>query len=219
MKSADNHPDELRSVDDGNEVGRSGSDGSLSGGSPDDPSGKGAPFGSVGGAANGSVVYMADCDVGKGLFAACNIKAGQSIVPFSGPVISLPEVRAKGPLAANALQISPALYLDLQPPGQLANHSCEPNAGVFVRRDFSSGNRDGNEPAFELRALVNIPRNSEIRFDYSTTVADGWTMRCRCGAATCRRVVRAFLTLPRWQRDQYAVRGCVMPFILDSLGG
>jgi SET domain-containing protein len=149
-------------------------------------------------------VFEAECDVGRGLFAAEPIAAGTDILWFVGPVLTLAEVRAKGSAAANALQIEANLYLDLQEPGRLVNHSCDPNSGVF----------DG----VRLVALRNLIPGEEVRFDYSTTVADGWTMRCACRSSHCRGVVRAFLTLPESRRTWYAVRGCVLPCLLDNLG-
>src|SRR5260221_7885498 len=97
--------------------------------------------------------YIADCRVGRGLFAAEPIAAGTEILRFTGPVLSLNEVRAKGPAAANALQIGVDRYLYLDEPGRFVNHSCSPNAAVM--RDTT------------LVAIYDIAGDEEICFDYS----------------------------------------------------
>ncbi len=144
------------------------------------------------------------CEVGSGLFAARMVAAGETILTFHGPTLTLPEVRRKGALAANALQVTRELYLDLEEPGRLLNHSCAPNVGVFAD--------------VEVRALREIAVDEELCFDYSTTVGDGWTMRCLCGEPACRGVVRAFLTLPPELRMPHLVRGSVQRFLVDGLG-
>src|SRR4051794_9788785 len=143
------------------------------------------------------------CELGLGLFADEAILVGETILRLKGPEITLAEVRRKGELAANALQIGIERYLDLQEPGRYANHSCSPNAGI--RDDVV------------LIALERIAPGAEIRFDYSTTISDGWTMPCRCGAADCRRMVRAFLLLPLHLRMRYAILRVVQGFIIDGL--
>ena len=147
-------------------------------------------------------VCVGACDVGRGLFAARTISEGEAILRFEGPVLTLAEVRAKGPHSANALQVGINRYLDLIEPGVLVNHSCEPNAGI---RDMVM-----------LVALVTIAAGEEIRFDYSTTVGDFWTMPCRCGRAACRGVVASFASLPDQVRAKYLGLGVVQPFLIDG---
>lgn len=142
-------------------------------------------------------------NVGRGLFAGEEIAAGRDILRFTGPILTLAQVRAKGPLAANALQIGLNSYLDLEPPGRLVNHSCDPNAAVFDN--------------VRLVALRTISTGEEIRFDYSTTISDGWTMVCRCGSPHCRGLVAAFQLLPRPLQLKYALLGCVQRFIVEVI--
>jgi hypothetical protein len=141
--------------------------------------------------------------IGDGLFASDDIAAGREILQFSGPLRTLAEVRAKGPLAANALQIGLTSYIDLEPPGRLVNHSCDPNAAVFDN--------------IRLVALRTIIAGEEILFDYSTTISDGWTMECHCGSRRCRGLVVAFQLLPRPLQLKYALLGCVQRFIVESV--
>ena len=147
-----------------------------------------------------SPVRIAECDVGRGLFASRSISQGEVILRFDGPVLSLADVRAKGPRAANALQIGVDRYLDLTEPGRLVNHSCAPNAGVCDDE--------------MLVAIQAIAAGEEIRFDYSTTIGDFWSMSCRCGAPTCRGTVASFASLPADLRSRYAGLGIVQRFLI-----
>ena len=87
------------------------------------------------------------------------IDPGEEILRFAGPRIDLAQALAKGDLHGNTLQIDEGWYLDLEEPGMLVNHACEPNAGVV--------------DDVVLVALRPIARGEEIFFDYSTTMADG----------------------------------------------
>jgi hypothetical protein len=150
-------------------------------------------------------IYIAECSIGRGLFSGQPIGVGTEILSLTGPRLTLNEVRAKGPLkAANALQIGIDRYLDLDAPGRYINHSCAPNAAVV--RDTT------------LVAIRPIAAGEEIRFDYSTTISDGWTMSCRCGADNCRGIVVAFQLLPEEIRRRYAVLGHVQRFMLELVG-
>lgn len=144
------------------------------------------------------------CSFGLGLFTIRPFVRGEYVLEFSGEELTLAEVRAKGPHAADGLQVGVDRYLDLVEPGRLVNHSCRPNAGVFGDRT--------------LRALRNITAGEEVVFDYSTTIADGWTMACGCGVPECRGTVRAFATLSLSVRERYRVLGCVSAFLLSEVG-
>jgi len=145
--------------------------------------------------------YVDTCPIGRGLFAVEPIAAGTEILRFSGPELTLKEVRARGTAAANALQVGVNRYVYLDEPGRFINHSCAPNAAVLD--DMS------------LVSIRPIPAGEEVRFDYSTTVSDGWTMPCRCGAPACRGLIVAFQLLPEPLRRRYALLGHVQRFILD----
>jgi hypothetical protein len=148
------------------------------------------------------IFTVAACDVGLGLFAARTIEAGEPILQFEGPPLTLEEVRAKGAQAANALQVGADRYLDLREPGRLVNHSCSPNAGI--RDDVV------------LTAIRRIAASEEIRFDYSTTIGDRWMMACACRAPDCRGVVGAYRQLPEDVRRRYEELGVVQRFLTES---
>jgi hypothetical protein len=148
--------------------------------------------------------YVGLCDLGWGVFAARDLAPWEEILRFEGPPISLADTLAMGEYQANPLQVDFDLYLDIQPPGVLVNHSCDPNAGIVHDT--------------VLVALRPIPRGEEIRFDYSTTMwEDCWTMECRCGSPHCRGVVRDFITLPAELQAEYLGLGIVQGFIVRRL--
>jgi SET domain-containing protein len=140
---------------------------------------------------------------GKGLFAARNIARGEVLAEFTGPIITYNQVlRLKTP--DNAFQISRNRYINLQKPGVLANHSCNPNAGVT--------------PARLLIAIKRIAQGEEITYDYSAcmdkdTVCEFASGTCHCGAKNCRGIIRGFATLPAATRRRYARLNIIQPFV------
>jgi hypothetical protein len=134
-------------------------------------------------------IEIRETDVGLGVFVRRPVRSGERILEFRGPVIDFAATLAKGEREGDALQIGHDLYLDLEPPGRLVNHSCQPNAAV----------RDGTH----LVALRDLEPGEEVRFDYSTTMDDDhWTLECRCGTPACRGTVRDF----RWLPDETKLR-------------
>jgi hypothetical protein len=147
---------------------------------------------------------------GHGLFATKPFRVDQRIIRIVGKIVAARIVtRRGGAFADNCFRFGPETYLD---PGDEAgaylNHSCEPNACV----------RKSNNRLF-LATIERIRRSDEIVIDYSTILGDDdiWTMRCNCGSRRCRKVIRRFGSLPARLKDQYAERGAVPGFILDSL--
>lgn len=138
------------------------------------------------------------------MFAAADIRGGSAIFKFHGEILRTTQVEALGDAACYPIQIGPTEYLDPQPPGRYINHSCVPNTGIC--------NSD------ELIALVEIPRGEELCFDYSTTMSErNWTMACRCGEATCRKLIRDFCELPITLQQRYLSLGIVQDFIVREI--
>jgi hypothetical protein len=151
------------------------------------------------------IVYVADGDLGKGLFAKRRIQRGELIHVFKGPIIGFEEAVSKGDKECYPLQIAHGKYIDLLEPGCYANHSCEPNAGV---KDLGEGR------TVQLIAIKDIPANTEIRYDYSTTMdEDYFTMPCLCHSQICRGRVTDFKLLPEPVREEYLSGRIVMEFI------
>ena len=151
-----------------------------------------------------AAVYVKECALGHGVFAGRYFRKGELLFRFSGPIITLAAAIEKGEAEGNVLQIGPSTYIDLEPPGVFANHSCEPNAGV---RDGVCG-----------YALRHIAQDEEILYDYSTTISERrWTMRCKCGTPSCRGVIGDFHDLPLELQRRYLAMGIVQPFIVGEL--
>jgi hypothetical protein len=144
--------------------------------------------------------FVAPCDVGKGVFAALRFAPGDVILRFRGGLFDRADPIHDTPAGANLLQIGIGQYLLPRPNGLFVNHSCRPNAGLVGTRT--------------LVAIREIEPEEEIRFDYSTSMDEGfWTMECACGEPGCRRVVTDFRLLPEAVKWCYLSAGLVPGFI------
>lgn len=129
---------------------------------------------------------------GKGLFAATPFKKGERIMRMSGKRVTDAGmsrlIRARKYRYDDPFEIGNGKYIALDAVPLAANHSCNPNAGIR-----------GTDQLVALRA---VRPGDEITYDYATTVGDTasyetpWTMRCRCGANRCRKVIGNWRTLP-----------------------
>jgi len=149
-------------------------------------------------------IYVAQCDVGKGVFAAQRFRAGERILRFVGPKVDHNDPINYSAEGANLLQVGHDAYILPRPKGLFVNHSCRPNAGLHGTRT--------------LVALQDIEPGEEIRFDYSTTMdEDYWTMECMCRHPECRGVVRDFRYLPEPLREHYVALRIVPAFVRRSV--
>lgn len=153
---------------------------------------------------------IGDSKFGKGVFATQSISDGTVILKLTGPEISLQEVYLKGEHQCNPLQIDNQLYVDLEPPGLLINHSCNPNCGI--RNDDT------------IIALKDIEEGEEIFYDYSTTISDDFEedgseffMPCDCGENSCRSQIGDFKHLTKARQNYYLARNVVMTFIARKI--
>lgn len=148
--------------------------------------------------------------IGNGLFAARDLRKGQTIAKITGRRVSADEVWDRGgTFADNCFRFGPETFLDpMDGPGRYLNHSCAPNAAVVKRNQ-----------QLVLVAAAPIRGGREIVIDYSTILGadDIWTMRCRCGTPVCRGRIRNIATIPALLRQDYIRRGMVPGFILDTL--
>lgn len=155
-------------------------------------------------------VCVAPARNGSGLFAAKSFRRGKDILTITGRVVD-PDLlwERGGRFMANCLRFGPESYIDPGDSlGRYINHCCEPNAGL----------RKVNQ-RLVLFAATRIPAGAEILFDYSTTIGDDdiWTMRCNCGAPTCRRTIRRLGSLPADRIARYIRDGLVLKYIADTL--
>ncbi|PIY60340.1 hypothetical protein COY95_02285 [Candidatus Woesearchaeota archaeon CG_4_10_14_0_8_um_filter_47_5] len=153
----------------------------------------------------GDIFYIDGTKVGRGLFAAREIKKGERILQFIGPLVTGSQEKELdmdkyGKLLGNALQIGKDKYIYLEDPGRIVNHSCNPNAGI--KNDV------------ELIAIKAIKKGEEIRYDYSCTMdEDSWTMKCSCTGKNCRKTIKDFKYLPEETKIKYLMLGIVQTFI------
>ncbi|MBI5797703.1 SET domain-containing protein-lysine N-methyltransferase [Candidatus Woesearchaeota archaeon] len=143
------------------------------------------------------------CRFGRGLFAAKDIAKGEHILTLTGKVITQEEVDNKPEKQqANALQIEYDFYMDLEEPGVLINHSCNPNTGIQKDK--------------EVIAIRDIKAGEEMTWDYSTSVDGGWTMPCGCAEKNCRKKVKDFKVLPKKVKESYLQQNIVLSFIKEK---
>ncbi|MFT5233871.1 MAG: hypothetical protein ACI9UK_001332 [Candidatus Krumholzibacteriia bacterium] len=143
---------------------------------------------------------VAECDLGRGLFAETTFEPRQLIMKLTGYRYDRGHPIHRSAIGPNLLQTGWHTYILLTSPGVYANHSCNPNAGIADNRN--------------LVAIRPILPGDEIFFDYSTTMDEhDWTMPCRCGEDKCRGVVRDFEELPASVQAYYLKLGVVQKFI------
>ena len=150
-------------------------------------------------------LLVAECDVGRGVFAARRFRAGQQILVFAGDPYDRSHPIHDTPQGANLLQVGPREYILPEPIGLYVNHSCNPNAGL-----------KGTDV---LVAVRDIPAGAEVRFDYSSNMdEDLWTMPCACGESICRHVIGDFKRLPDTVRATYLRMGIIPAFVAERYG-
>ena len=87
------------------------------------------------------------------------------------------------------------------------NHSCNPNCTLHIvgfRAIYYS--------------LYQIPKNSELTFDYSTTstdLKDEWLMNCQCGFVNCRKEISGFSYLPDQIKKEYKEKN-IFPYYIEK---
>ena len=162
-----------------------------------------------------SILIIKESPIARvGSFATRNIEVGETIIKFSGQLLTGVEVDRmilagkSGP--DDELQIDDDLFLILRDDSGLINHSCNPNSGI----------RGGSE----LFAIRNIQKKEEVTFDYSTTIGinvepdwltdnRNWSMDCNCGSENCRKRVGNVSTIPEEVLRKYLLLGALPDFI------
>lgn len=152
---------------------------------------------------------------GKGIVALRRFNTGVTVLRIRGEIVDAGTVwryweQGNTRRGENCFRFDADRYLS--PEGGIsdyANHSCDPNSGIV---------KDAR--GLKLVAIRPIAAGEEITHDYSTLLGadDVWTMRCNCGAAGCRRVVRNVTRLPEAVLRRYRKLGVIPEFILSSCG-
>lgn len=149
---------------------------------------------------------------GLGLFTSRDVSPEDIAVAVHDPdylAKSKPywQLRLSGFTHSDIFQVGHDLFIP--PYGGLddfTNHSCDPNCGLRV-----------SATGFEMVALRAITAGEELTYDYSTHQEHpAEDMDCRCGASSCRSVVRSFSTLPAPLRRRYLDLGIVAAFIAEG---
>jgi uncharacterized protein len=117
---------------------------------------------------------------GLGCFAAVRFPKHSSIAEYSGERISHAEAmqRMRGPDGKRISELGADCYIDGSVDGnetQYINHSCEPNADVFIIDRFMI--------VFARREII---AGEEITVDYLNSFEEDSTV-CQCHAPSCRQ--------------------------------
>ena len=145
---------------------------------------------------------------GTGLFAAEPLAAGEVVCVKGGYIFDRETLRAMpGWFRAAEIQIADDLFIgplhEEERGGSMifSNHSCEPNIGVRGQVVFV--------------ALRDIAAGEELTHDWATTDDDEYELACRCGAPTCRGILRG----KDWQRPdlQEKYRGHISWYLEEKI--
>ena len=128
---------------------------------------------------------------GKGLFAVEPISKNEIVCVKGGAIFNRETLRSM-PLwfGAAEIQIADNLFIgplhEVNREGSMifSNHSCDPNIGIQGQVVFV--------------AMRNISAGEELTHDWATTDDDDYEMECRCGTASCRKII----TGKDWQRPE-----------------
>jgi uncharacterized protein len=141
---------------------------------------------------------------GSGCYATCDIKRHETIHVMNGTTVTLLQMVALVTEGReridDPLQVGRKTYIDLDRTSRSFNHSCDPNAGISHRST--------------LVAVRDIRSGEEITFDYSLTISPTeWSMKCRCGTPTCRKVLGDVATIPKRRLQWYMKHGAVQRYM------
>ena len=133
---------------------------------------------------------------GKGVFALKPIGMGETIIEYTGEIISWPEALRRHP--HDPAQPNHTFYfslddgshvIDAKVGGNAArwiNHACTPNCEA-----------DEHEGRVYIKALRGLKPGEELFYDYGLVIDERYTARlkkdyeCRCGSPQCRRTMLA----------------------------
>jgi len=112
---------------------------------------------------------------GWGLFAMQDIPQGTRV--FRGRSMATTETKD-----SHTVQIDWNRHVMMDLPAILVNHSCNSNLGI----------RCNDEGAYDFFALADIPKQSELLWDYETAEYEIKNFKCSCGAQNCRGKLKGF---------------------------
>ena len=117
---------------------------------------------------------------GSGSFAISKISKGEIVASFGGDVIDQSELtKYSADRVSRSLQLNSDTYLlsgDVPEPGDMINHSCEPNSGIAGTSS--------------VQALRDIEIGEEMTFDYAMSDSSQYDeFNCACGKDKCREKI------------------------------
>jgi len=117
---------------------------------------------------------------GSGSFVIQKIQKGEIVASFGGFVVDKQNLKNYSvDRVARSLQLNESKYLlsgKLPEPGDMLNHSCEPNCGAIGTSS--------------IVAMKDIEIGEELTFDYSMTDASKYDeFDCACEKVNCRKKV------------------------------
>ena len=132
---------------------------------------------------------------GTGVFAVQDLAAGETLIEYTGEVITWEEAQARHPHDPSQpnhtfyFHVDNDMVIDATHHGNSArwiNHSCAPNCYT-----------DERNGRIYIVALRNIKAGEELNYDYGLMVEERYTKAlkaeyaCLCGAPTCRGTMLA----------------------------
>jgi hypothetical protein len=126
-------------------------------------------------------VHVAECDMGKGVFAGQVFLADSIIGEITGDVIDDPMYGSN-----YAIDLENGHTLEPSAPFRFVNHSCEPNSEfTFFTVDVEESDKSGHSLRLVfLTAVQRIAEGEELTIDYNWPAESA--IPCRCLAADCR---------------------------------
>ena len=132
---------------------------------------------------------------GRGLFASDAIGEGEIVAVKGGAILTSEQWRSSEPSLGSAeIQIADELFIapvseDVREGSMIfSNHSCAPNIGIQGQIVFL--------------AMRDILAGEELTHDWATTDDDDYTLKCSCGAKSCR----GRITGQDWRRSELQIR-------------
>ncbi|HUR12223.1 MAG TPA: SET domain-containing protein-lysine N-methyltransferase [Flavitalea sp.] len=152
----------------------------------------------------GETVVIGESKFGRGIFTTTALPPDTVILKITGRPMSFRETVALGHHESHSMQIGLQDYILVEAPFLFSNHSCDPNCGI---------NKD-----LEMITIKTVAAGEELTWDYSTSMLERhWTLKCHCGAAFCRGIVRDFDLIPLHIQNKYLHYNIVLPFIIDAV--
>jgi len=130
---------------------------------------------------------------GSGSFAISKISKGEIIASFGGNVIDQSKLASyPADRVSRSLQLNKDAYLlsgNVPEPGDMINHSCEPNCGMVGTSS--------------VQALSDIEIGEELSFDYAMSDSSQYDeFNCACGKDKCREKISGM----DWQKKDLQVK-------------